>query len=106
MTIIQEKVAIGRDAATGTVTCEAYRRDGKLHRDDGPALIARDPATGVVTYEIYWRDGKLHKDDGPAVVKRDPATGTVTREAYWREDVEIPAPPKAAAFVAALKPAP
>jgi hypothetical protein len=98
VTTVKEKIEIEiwRDAATGVVTCEVYLRDGKFHRDDGPAVIGHDPAAGTVTHEGYWRDGKRHRDDGPAVIGRDPATGTVTREAYWRNGVEIPAPPKPA----------
>jgi glycine/D-amino acid oxidase-like deaminating enzyme len=36
--------------------------DGRLHREDGPALILPSGR------EEWYRHGKLHRDDGPAVV--------------------------------------
>ena len=38
-----------------------YRLNGKLHREDGPAL---EFANGD---KEWWIDGKLHRLDGPAV---------------------------------------
>ncbi len=38
-----------------------WYRDGKLHREDGPAV---EWATGD---KEWYRDGKLHREDGPAV---------------------------------------
>ena len=76
-----------RDPATGAVIFEAWRREGKLHRPDGPAYIERDPATGVATREAWQREGKPHRADGPALIERDLATGAVTREEWWLNGV-------------------
>jgi hypothetical protein len=43
--------------------------DGKLHREDGPAV---EEASG--TKEWLW-DGKLHREDGPADERRDGSSG-------------------------------
>ncbi len=40
---------------------KGWYRDGKHHRDDGPAVEWADGTKG------WYRDGKLHRDDGPAV---------------------------------------
>jgi len=45
-----------------------YYRAGKLHREDGPAVV--DP-TGVFQ---WWVDGKLHRTDGPAIIYKDEHT--------------------------------
>ena len=37
------------------------KANGKLHRDDGPAIEWADGS------KEWWKDGKLHRDDGPAV---------------------------------------
>jgi hypothetical protein len=37
-----------------------FREDGKLHREDGPAI---ELANGD---KQWWVNGKLHRDDGPA----------------------------------------
>jgi hypothetical protein len=39
-----------------------WYKDGKYHREDGPAII--------LSYERqYWyKDGNLHREDGPAVI--------------------------------------
>lgn len=41
-------------------TKEWLRRDGKWHREDGPAL---ESPNGT---KMWYRDGKLHREDGPA----------------------------------------
>ena len=38
-----------------------WYRNGKLHREDGPAL---EYANGT---KFWYRNGKLHREDGPAV---------------------------------------
>ena len=44
-----------------------WYRDGKLHREDGPAVECADG------YKSWYRNGKLHREDGPAIEK---ANGT------------------------------
>ena len=39
--------------------------DGRLHRDNGPAMIWPDGA------QYWYQHGKCHRDDGPAVIKPD-----------------------------------
>ena len=41
---------------------QEFYRDGKLHREDGPAVIYADGR------QEFYRDGKLHREDGPAVI--------------------------------------
>ena len=38
-----------------------YYKDGKLHRENGPAL---EYADGV---KIWYKEGELHREDGPAL---------------------------------------
>lgn len=52
-----------------------WYRDGKWHRDDGPAI---EYANGD---KCWYRDGKLHRDDGPAM---ECANG----DKYWCRDDE------------------
>lgn len=40
---------------------KTWYKDGKPHREDGPAVIWNFGAT------YWWFEGKLHRDDGPAV---------------------------------------
>ncbi len=40
----------------------AYYFEGKLHRDDGPAVICADSLVA------YYKHGKLHCEDGPAII--------------------------------------
>jgi hypothetical protein len=51
---------------------------------DGPAMTVRDNATGVIMDEQYWRDGKRHRDHGPAHIRRD-ETRKVLLEAWCAE---------------------
>lgn len=50
-------------------------------------ITKTDLATGTVTYEEWRKDGKLDRADGPAYIKRDAATGTVTCEAWYNKEV-------------------
>ena len=38
-----------------------YRKNGVLHREDGPAYISRD-------YCFWYKEGKIHREDGYAVI--------------------------------------
>src|ERR1022692_2945452 len=40
----------------------------QLDSCDGPALVMRN--TDGVTYEAYLRNGKLHREGGPAIIRR------------------------------------
>ena len=39
--------------------------NGKIHREDGPALEFADGS------KIWWLNGKIHREDGPAVEYSD-----------------------------------
>ena len=56
---------------------QAFYRDGKLHRDGGPAAIDADGS------QAFYRDGKLHRDGGPAVIEAD------GYQAFYRDGVRI-----------------
>jgi hypothetical protein len=51
---------------------EEWYRHGILHREDGPAVVWPDGR------EAWCRHGMLHREDGPAVVRPD------GREEWWR----------------------
>ena len=54
-----------------------YYLNGKLHREDGPAVIYPD---GRI---CYYLNGKYHREDGPAIIRTD---GTIE---YYLNDKEI-----------------
>jgi len=77
-----------------------YDDEGRLHREDGPALDFGDgiicwmhhghthrvggPAcVGYDGTEYYYQNSQLHREDGPAIIHRD---GTVE---YYLNDVEL-----------------
>ncbi len=41
-----------------------YYCDGKLHREDSPAVICK----GYQDLEIYYKHGLIHREDGPAII--------------------------------------
>ena len=47
---------------TDRVGTERYYSHGRLHREDGPAVI--DSGKGL---REWWQNGKLHRTDGPAI---------------------------------------
>lgn len=46
---------------------EFWYKDGKLHRDDRPAVEMVDPGFSL-TYEEWWQEGQLHRVNGPAII--------------------------------------
>ena len=36
--------------------------DGKLHRENGPAVIGKDG------YKAWWVNGERHRENGPAII--------------------------------------
>lgn len=49
-------------AVTGKDGSQRFYREGRLHRDDGPAFICANGA------EYWYQYGRKHREDGPAVV--------------------------------------
>jgi len=70
-------------ADDGTVT-EHYYTNGKLHRDDGPAIIERKPDGS--TTEKYYRNGDLFRPDAPTpVITERNVSEDSTTEHYARD---------------------
>jgi uncharacterized protein len=67
----------------GVVLEECYFKNGRPHREDGPAEIRRRIHGGGILHEKYFVDGKLHREDGPAELLRD-ERGRAYSEAYWQ----------------------
>ena len=61
-----------------------YHYKGKLHREDGPAII-EETNIGRCTYisESWYKKGKLHRDLMPAVVIRRKDNDLVVRNEFW-----------------------
>ena len=53
-----------------------YKND-KLHRDDGPAVIDTDG------YKVWYKNGERHRDDGPAIIYSD------GRKIWYKNGVRI-----------------
>ena len=66
----------------GVRTPEVWMHDGKLHREDGPAIKG-------VKFNLWWRDGKLHREDGPAVECDEGflSEGRTPFRQWWRNGV-------------------
>lgn len=49
----------------GQAETELWFQEGRLHREDGPAVVEQ----GVIEGEHYFRHGLYHREDGPAFVR-------------------------------------
>jgi len=77
----------------GSVKEKKWYKDGKIHKDDGPAVIEYDPEGNILLEywykngnklsEYWYKDGKMHKDDGPAK-KMYNAAGALTGEQWYK----------------------
>jgi hypothetical protein len=70
-----------RNVTGDNTVIDRYKRDGKFHREDGPARTSRYADGSIL--EQYYRDGQLHRDDGPAEISQH-GNGSVS-EYYYRE---------------------
>ena len=52
-------------AVTYAGIAEHYYIDDNLHREDGPAMTYDTPDG---SHKEWWVNGKLHRDDGPAQI--------------------------------------
>ena len=48
-----------------TGTRKYYNAAGKLHREDGPAIVYKDGT------EKWYQNGILHREEGPAIIYRN-----------------------------------
>jgi hypothetical protein len=69
-----------------------YICDGRLHREDGPALQTSDGTS------YYFIDGVLHRDNGPAISSADP------QHCHWyRHGVRVPSEDRSRSLIAELR---
>jgi len=55
---------------TGHITCaddgtQKWYKNGKVHREDGPAIIWADGT------QVWFKNNKAHREDGPAIIEPD-----------------------------------
>ncbi len=73
-----------------TMECwSAEAHHGNFHRVGGPALTWRDAQTGVAVLEEWHLNGKLHREDGPAIIRRTP-DGKVKSTQWFHHGELIP----------------
>jgi len=64
---------------------QAWYKNGKFHREDGPAIITPDGG------QVWYNNGKLHREDGPTAIYADGGREwflddkKYSREDYYRE---------------------
>jgi hypothetical protein len=68
----------------GCITWKNGRQDwwknGKRHREDGPAVVFPDGT------QEWWKNGELHREDGPAIIYSDGLEEWWKNEKLHRED--------------------
>jgi hypothetical protein len=70
----------------GTKAFEKWHKDGEYHREDGPALISYFD-NGSKEYEYWCKDDKIHREDGPARISYN-LDGTKDYEWWYLHDQE------------------
>jgi hypothetical protein len=75
-------------AEHGQIAEERYYQNGRLHRENGPAVVRYDWDGVTAIEEWYYRHGKMHRDPkrGPARIERYDAAangGVVLIEGYY-----------------------
>lgn len=74
----------------GRLVREGFYQAGKHHRVDGPAELQYDPDTGIAYTEMWKVNGQLHREGNlPAIIGRDCDTGEVIEELYYEHGKAI-----------------
>jgi len=68
-----------------TVWKEEWWVDGRLHREDGPAILIFNKETGKKYLEKWYLNGKLHRENDPAWVVYDVNTDQVIEEKFYKK---------------------
>ena len=68
----------------GCKIVESYYLHGKLHREDGPAVIYYK--NGSPQFVEYYINGRLHREDGPAEIEYDDNGNILSK--YWYKDIK------------------
>ena len=69
-----------------------YITDGRLHREDGPALETSDGTS------YYFINGALHRDNGPAIHSADP------KLCHWyKHGIRIPSQERTRSLITELR---
>ena len=77
------RVLVEINTATGHRVTESWLRDGKLHREFGPAVRTFDETTGELESEKWMIEGEPHRDhDLPCETVWDTETGRIEHETY------------------------
>ncbi len=69
---------VERDTSTGA---ECWRKEGYIHREDGPAIIHDNGSMS------WFKSGMRHREDGPAIVWNTPTTKK--EQCYYLYDIEL-----------------
>ena len=64
-----------------TFGTKKWYKNGKLHREDGPAIERADG------YKKWYKNGKLHREDGPAIEWAGRAKHWYQHGEFIREEV-------------------
>ena len=73
----------------GSISYQAWYKEGKLHReDDKPAIISYNN-DGSIHYQYWYKEGKYHREDvKPAFISYN-NDGTISYQAWYKEGKEI-----------------
>lgn len=80
-------VSIERNAETGQMLKQVWRRNGRLGNTAGPAVTTYDPLTGNVVEERWMRNNQTSRleMDGPAVIQYDPCSTNPVKQMYFAD---------------------
>ena len=59
-----------RRSDSGILKIKIYSKNGRYHREDGPAVTYYH-MDGSISRERYYHNGEFHRDGGPAVINYD-----------------------------------
>ncbi|WP_147303714.1 hypothetical protein [Parvularcula marina] len=74
------------DRETRFPLVQSWYQHGKADRKNAPQYIR---GLYVVEYEMWCRDGKCHREDGPAIIERNGKTGAVENQEWYLEDKQV-----------------
>lgn len=73
----------------GRIQTMLWKKQGRFHREEGPAWIEIEPKNRVHTSEMFYFEGRCHRSNRqPAQIERHAISGEITKVRYFEHGVE------------------
>jgi len=71
----------------GSIDYQEWRKDGKRHREGGPAILSYYQG-GSIYHQEWYKDGKRHREAGPAHISYN-QDGSIFHQSWYKDGKQL-----------------